>query len=82
MKDNERVSMDKISYADFSVAAAFTTITWAGGPVMLDEWTYGRSDATSASECASSGLPAGDDYVSVMTARGFSAPELVALANI
>tara|TARA_B110000503_G_C6859343_1_gene294133 strand:+ start:296 stop:451 length:156 start_codon:yes stop_codon:yes gene_type:complete len=49
MKDNERVSMDKISYADFSVAAAFTTITWAGGPVMLDEFTYGRSDATSAS---------------------------------
>jgi hypothetical protein len=40
--ENESIVFDKLSYADFAVAAAFTAIQEAGGPRMLDEYTFGR----------------------------------------
>ena len=45
LKDNDTLVFDKVSYADYSVAAAFTTIQEAGGPVMLEDFAYGRTDA-------------------------------------
>ena len=47
MKANEELPFDKLSMADYTVAAAMTTIQWADGPVMLDEFAYGRKDASS-----------------------------------
>ena len=47
MKANEEIPFDKLSMADYTVAAAMTTIQWADGPVMLDEFAYGRKDASS-----------------------------------
>ena len=48
MKDRESHIFDKLSYADYAVASAYTAITFAGGPRMLDQFTYGRTDASAA----------------------------------
>jgi hypothetical protein len=84
MKNNEEMAFDKLSYADYAVAAAFTTIQAAQGPVMLDQYFYGRKDAVSESECgpASVILPQGGDFVSNLQAMDFSEEEIVALASI
>lgn len=84
IKDHEaKCSFDKVGYADFSVAAAATTIQWAGGPNLLHDYHYGRVDAASEADCGSvTPLPDSSDYVSTMHSKGFSDSELVALANI
>ena len=51
MKSQESVPFDKLSQADYAVAAAYSMIQEAGGPVMLDEFAWGRKDAQSVSEC-------------------------------
>ncbi len=82
MKDNANVTFDKISHADYAVTGAMTTITWAGGPVMLDDFFYGRKDATSESECnAITNFPTAENYKDNMMAKGFTAEQVVALAN-
>lgn len=82
LKANEEVPFDKLSMADYAVAAAFTTIQWAEGPVMLDEFAYGRKDATSAGECGSNTPIAQGSYVANLQAKGFSDEEIVALASV
>jgi hypothetical protein len=84
IKDNTaKISFDKCGYADFSVAAAATTIQWAGGPNLLHDFHYGRQDAATEADCGSSSpLPGSSNYVSAMQSKGFSDSELVALANI
>ena len=42
LKANESATFDKCSLADYSVAAAFTAITMADGPRMLDGFAWGR----------------------------------------
>ena len=64
LKASEESVFDKLSHADFAVAAAYTTITWAGGPVMLDEFYYGRKDAASVAECGKlESVPIASNYV-------------------
>lgn len=82
LKANEELPFDKLSMADYSVAAAFTTIQWADGPVMLDEFAYGRKDASSAEECGSTSQVSSDAYVANLQAKGFSDEEIVALASV
>lgn len=83
LKANESVPFDKLSFADYAVAAAFTTIQEAGGPVMLDDFSFGRKDAATASECGSiKNVPSEKNYVSHLTTLGFSEKEIVALASI
>lgn len=65
------------------MAAAYTTIQWADGPVMLDEFMYGRRDAQSADECGKlESVPTSSTYVSNLQAKGFSDEEIVALASV
>ena len=79
LKANDEVVFDKLSHADYAVAAAFTTITWADGPVMLDEFGYGRKDSTSAPAMT----PVTEsNYVSNLQSKGFSDEEIVALASV
>ena len=69
--------------ADFSVAAAMTTITFANGPIILDNFAYGRKDAVSVEECGGSfETPSEGNYVSKFESLGFSSEEIVALASI
>ena len=84
MKNNEELPFDKLSYSDYAVAAAFTTITAAQGPVMLDQFFYGRKDALLESECGPVPLtlPKGGDFVSHLQSLNFSEEEIVALASI
>jgi len=82
MKNKANVCFDKTSNADYAVAGAMTTITWAGGPVMLDDFFYGRKDAASESECNDiSNVPHAGNYAENMMAKGFTAEQVVALAN-
>ncbi len=81
LKDNEVATFDKLSHSDFAVAAAFTAITEAGGPVMLNEYAYGRQDA-SVNECGSTEIPSGSSLVQFYESNGFSEQEIVALASI
>ena len=83
IKAQQGVQFDKVSNADLAVAAAMTTIQFAEGPVMLDEFAYGRKDAGSASECGNfENYPKEGNYVSVLESKGFSKEEAVALASI
>jgi catalase (peroxidase I) len=83
MKAQEGVPFDKLSLADYAVAAAFTTIQEAGGPVMLDDFVFGRKDAKNAGECGSvKNVPSESNYVSHLTNLGFSEKEIVALASV
>lgn len=82
LKANGEVPFDKLSNADFAVAAAFTTIQWADGPVMLDEFAYGRKDAASAEDCGSNAPISQDSYVAKLQAMGFTDEEVVALASV
>ena len=72
LKDNEISTFDKLSYSDFAVAAAFTAITEAGGPVMMSEFAYGRRDATQASECGSVKIPSGSSLIQFLESNSFS----------
>ena len=73
MKDDAPMIFDKLSYADYAVAAAFTTIQAAGGPVMLDDYFYGRKDAASVSECKPlSNIPTPNNYVDCLKGKGFT----------
>ena len=73
MKDEAPMVFDKLSYGDYTVAAAFTTIQAAGGPVMLDDFFYGRKDASSVSECNSlSNIPTANNYVENLKEKGFT----------
>jgi hypothetical protein len=49
---------------------------------MLDEFSWGRQDATDASECGSLVIPTGNEYVSNLRANGLSDQEIVALASV
>ena len=49
---------------------------------MLDEFTYGRTDASNVAECGSSDLPSEGNYTSYLSSHGFSDEEIVALANV
>ena len=51
LKENDDVPFDKLSMGDYAVAAAYTVIQEANGPVMLDEFAWGRKDAESVSDC-------------------------------
>ena len=51
MKSQDSVPFDKLSQADYAVAAAYSMIQEAGGPVMLDEFAWGRKDAQSEADC-------------------------------
>ena len=83
LKDNDTKVFDKLSYADFSVAAAFTTIQEAGGPVMLEDFAYGRADVESESQAGNAeGVPSANNYVSRLESLGLSTEEIVAVANI
>lgn len=83
MKDNEGPMFDKLSYSDYSVAAAYTTIQQAGGPVMLDDFFYGRKDAASVSECHPlNNIPTADNYVDNLKSKGFSDEQIVALSSV
>ena len=83
MKDNDTKVFDKLSYADYSVAAAFTTLQEAGGPVMLEDFAYGRVDAESEAHAGNvDGVPSSNDYVSRLESLGLSTEEIVAVANI
>ena len=74
---------DKLSDADFAVAAAYTTLQWADGPVMLDELLYGRKDAQSVDQCGKlESIPTSSNYVSNLQAKGFTEEEIVALASV
>jgi hypothetical protein len=74
MKGDANIAFDKISHADYAVAGAMTTITWAGGPIMLDDYFFGRKDATSESECNDiSNVPNSGNYADNMMAKGFTA---------
>lgn len=81
MKDNSEICFDKISHADFAVAAAYTTIQAAGGPTILHDFFYGRKDATSNSDCNPlSNMPTEDNYADNMGQKGFTPEQIVALA--
>ena len=82
MKDTESNVFDKLSYADYAVAAAFTTIQEAGGPVMLDEFAWGRRDAKAAGDCGSAPQSVPSDYHGHLSKMGLSDQEIVALASI
>jgi hypothetical protein len=72
LKANESVPFDKCSMADYSVGAAFTTIQFAEGPVMLDEFAWGRKDAASVEECGSlDNIPQPGGYIQRMEGLGF-----------
>lgn len=74
---------DKLSLSDYAVAAAYTTIQMSGGPVMLDDFFYGRKDAADASECGDlNNYPTSDTYVQSLSQKGFSADEIAALASV
>jgi|TARA_B110000285_G_C14841641_1_gene475645 hypothetical protein len=65
------------------VAAAYTTLQWADGPVMLDELLYGRKDAKSVDQCGKlESVPSSSNYVSNLQAKGFTEEEIVALASV
>lgn len=73
MKDNSTMVFDKLSYGDYAVGAAMTTIQWAEGPVMLDDYFYGRKDAASADECnALTNLPTENNYADCLKEKGFT----------
>ena len=86
MKQNESIIFDKLSYGDFAVAAAYTTIQAANGPVMLDEFAFGRKDANSVEEAGDyQSIPthgSSTQFVSYLKERGFSDEEIVALASV
>ena len=42
IKTNEAAIFDKLSLSDFTVAAAYTTIQEAGGPILMHDFQYGR----------------------------------------
>lgn len=82
LKANETMTFDKCSIADYSVGAAFTAIQMAEGPVMLDDFAWGRQDATSEAQCGSlSGIPSPNNYIARLEELGFDHNEIVALAN-
>ena len=83
MKDNESSMFDKLSYSDYTVAAAYTTIQQAGGPVMLDDFFYGRRDAASVSDCNPlSNIPTADNFVDNLKLKGFTDEQIVALSSV
>ena len=82
LKANESVPFDKCSLADYSVGAAFSTIQFADGPIMLDEFAWGRKDATSEAECGSlDNVPQPNGYIQRLDSLGFDSNEIVALAT-
>lgn len=83
LKDTDTKVFDKLSYSDFSVAAAYTTIQEAGGPVMLEDFAYGRVDATSESQSGKiDGIPSPNNYIARLESLGLTTEEIVAVANI
>ena len=82
LKANEKVPFDKCSLADYSVGAALATIQFADGPIMLDEFAWGRKDATTVEECGSlDHVPQPSGYIQRLGNLGFESNEIVALAN-
>jgi hypothetical protein len=83
MKNEAPMVFDKLSYGDYSVAAAYTTIQAAGGPVMLDDFFYGRTDATSVGDCNPlSNIPTANNYVDCLKEKGFTDEQIVALTSV
>ena len=83
MKNEAPMVFDKLSVGDYTVAAAFTTIQAAGGPVMLDDFFYGRKDAASAGECHPlSNIPTANNYVECLKEKGFTDEQIVALTSV
>eukprot|EP00351_Strombidinopsis_sp_SopsisLIS2011_P005311 CAMPEP_0116881438 /NCGR_PEP_ID=MMETSP0463-20121206/13555_1 /TAXON_ID=181622 /ORGANISM="Strombidinopsis sp, Strain SopsisLIS2011" /LENGTH=158 /DNA_ID=CAMNT_0004533393 /DNA_START=220 /DNA_END=696 /DNA_ORIENTATION=- len=78
----EDATYDKISMADYFSAAALTTIDIAGGPRALDEFVWGRKDATQADLGNVDNIPTENNYRSNMEAKGFTNEEIVALASV
>lgn len=78
----EDVTYDKISMADYFSAAALTTIDIAGGPKALNEFIWGRKDATEADLGNVENIPTENNYRSNMEAKGFTNEEIVALASV
>ena len=83
MKNEAPMVFDKLSVGDYTVAAAFTTIQAAGGPVMLDDFFYGRKDAASAGDCNPlSNIPTANNYVDCLKEKGFTDEQIVALTSV
>ncbi len=82
MKRKEREKIDKLSQADYAVAAAYSMIQEAGGPVMLDEFAWGRKDAQTDSECGNHQEMPRDQYVSNLTGSGLTTEEALAVASL
>ena len=54
----------------------------ANGPVMLDEFFYGRKDAATESDCQGSFPSSVNESMSRLHAAGLTSEQIVALANI
>ena len=81
LKANEEVPFDKLSMADYAVAAAYTTIQWADGPRILDMYAYNRKDAKSLDQVNFTPVTE-ENYISNLKGKGFSDEEIVALASV
>ena len=79
----EDIVLDKLSHADYFVAASFVAIRDAEGPNILNQITYGRKDATKLSDIGNiQNVPTPNNFRATLKAKGFEDSEIVALASV